>query len=103
MVQIDDIDCATRHARLKTLITIIKRGDELTEVEKAQLAELEAKGTRVYGRDLSRINVADMDIGMRKNWRNVLRKKVDRYNVLNEAEMKEFKDVGMLLFMKRGK
>lgn len=94
------MDCATRHARLKTLITIIKRGDEY---EKAQLAELEAKGTRVYGRDLSRINVADMDIGMRKNWRNVLRKKVNRYNVLNEAEMKELKDVGMLLYTKRGR
>lgn len=64
LVQIDDMDCATRHARLKTLITIIKRGDELTEIEKAQLAELEAKGTRVHGRDLSRLNVADMDSGM---------------------------------------
>ncbi|KAF6218415.1 hypothetical protein HO133_005763 [Letharia lupina] len=103
LVQIDDMDCATRQARLKILITIIERGDELTEVEKAQLAELEAKGTRVYGRDLSRINVANMDIGMRKNWRNVLRKKVDRYNVLNEAEMKQVKDFGMLLYMKRGK
>ena len=72
------MDCATRHARLKTLITIIKRGDELTEVEKAQLAELEAKGTRVYGRDLSRINVADMVIGMRKNWRTCCaRKSID--------------------------
>jgi hypothetical protein len=75
VVKIDDMDCATRHDRLRTLKTIIKRGDEVTEIEKAQLAELEAKGTRVHGRDLSRMNVAEMDTVTRKTRRAVLRKK----------------------------
>jgi len=76
------MDCVTRHDRLRTLKRIIKRGDELTEVEKAQLAELEAKGTRVRGRDLSRINVADMDSRTRKIRRGVLRKKVHLFPLL---------------------
>lgn len=101
LVKIDDMDCATRHDRLRTLKMIIKRG-EVTESEKAQLAELEAKGTRVHGRDLSRMNVADMDTVTRKTRRAVLRKKIDRYEVLNEAEMKQLKDFGMLLYTKRG-
>jgi len=79
---------------------IIKRGDELTKIEKEQLEELEAKGTRVYGRDLSRMNVADMDTVMRKTRRAVLRKKINWYDVLNEVEMKQLKDFGMLLYMK---
>jgi hypothetical protein len=102
LVKIDDMDCATRHDRLRTLKTIIKRGDEITKIEKAQLAELEAKGTRVHGRDLSRMNVADMDTVTRKTRRAVLRKKIDRYEVLNEAEMKQLKDFGMLLYTKEG-
>ena len=77
LVKINDMDCATRHDRLRTLKMIIKRGDELTKIEKEQLEELEAKGTRVYGRDLSRMNVADMDTVMRKTRRAVLRKKIN--------------------------
>jgi hypothetical protein len=102
LVKIDDMDCATRHDRLRTLKMIIKRGEEMTESEKAQLAELEAKGTRVHGRDLSRMNVADMDTMTRKIRRAVLRKKIDRYEVLNEAEIKQLKDFGMLLYTKGG-
>lgn len=102
LVKIDDMDCVTRHDRLRTLKTIIKRGDEMTETEKAQLAELEAKGTRVHGRDLSRMNVADMDNVTRKTRRAVLRKKIDRCEVLNEAEVKQLKDFGMLLYTKGG-
>lgn len=49
LIKIEDTDCVTRHDRLSTLKRIIKRGDELTAVQKAQLAELEAKGTRVRG------------------------------------------------------
>jgi len=44
LVKIDDMHCATRHDRLRTLQTIIKRGEEWTEIEKVQLAELEDKG-----------------------------------------------------------
>ncbi len=87
-VNMDDMDCTTRHDRLRTL-TIIKRGHELTEIEKAPLGELEAKGTRVHGWDLSRMNVADMDTVTRKTRRAVLRKKVDGSEVLNAAEMKQ--------------
>jgi len=82
LIKFQDMDCVTRHDRLRTLKRIIKRGDELTEVEKAQLAELEAKGTRVRGRDLSRINVADMDSRTRKIRRGVLRKKVHLFPLL---------------------
>ncbi len=89
------MDCVTRHDRLRTLKRIIKRGDELTEVEKELLAELEAKGTQVRGRDLSRINVVDMDSKTRKIWRGVLRKKDHRYHVLNDAEMKQLKDFNL--------
>ena len=104
LVQIDDMDCTTtRHDRLRTLKKIIKRGDELTEIEKAQLAELEVKGTRVHGRDLSRMNVTNMNTVTRKSRREVLRRKVDRYEVLNKAEMKQLKDFKMLLYTKRGK
>jgi hypothetical protein len=81
LVKIDDMDCATRHDRLRTLKTIIKRGDRVTEIEEAQLAELEAKGTRVHRRDLSRMDVADMDTVTRKSRRAVLRKKIDRYEI----------------------
>ena len=102
LAKIDNMDCATRRDRLRTLKEIIKRGDEVTEIEKAQLAELEAKGTRVNGRDLSRMNVADMDTVTRKTRRAVLRKKIDRYEVLNEAEMKQLKDFGKLLYAKGG-
>ena len=102
LVKIDDMDCATRHDRLRTLKTIIKRGDRFTEIEEAQLAELEAKGTRVHRRDLSRMDVADMDTVTRKSRRAVLRKKIDRYEILNEAEMKQLKDFGMLLYTKEG-
>ncbi|KAL9635556.1 MAG: hypothetical protein Q9164_003385, partial [Protoblastenia rupestris] len=76
MVKIEDMDCVTRHGRLRALQRIIKRRNDLTEVEKAQPAESEAKGTRVSGRDLLRINVADMDSKTRKIRRDVLRKKV---------------------------
>ncbi len=96
------MDCSTRHDRLRPLKTIIKRGDELTEIEKAQLAELKAKGTQVHGRDLSRMDVEDMDTVTKKTRRAVLRKKIDRYEVLNEAEMKQLKDFGMLLYTKGG-
>ncbi len=95
LIKIEDMDCVTRHDRLRTLKRIIKRGDELTAVEKAQLAELEAKGTRVRGRDLSRIDVADMDSRTRKIRRGVLRKNVHRYRILNEAEMKQLKGFGL--------
>lgn len=95
LIKIEDMDWVTRRERLRALKRIIKRGDELTEVEKAQLADLEAKGTGARGRDLSRINVADMESRTRKMRRGVLRKKVHRYHVLNEAEMKQLKDFGM--------
>jgi len=49
------------------------------------------------------MNVADMDTVTRKTRRGVLRNKVDRYEVLNEAETKYLKDFGMLLYTKGGK
>ncbi|KIW25609.1 uncharacterized protein PV07_08775 [Cladophialophora immunda] len=96
-VNVDDMDCKTRHDRLRTLNLIVSRGDRLTEIEESQLAELKAKGTRVHGRDLSKMGVASMDNVTRKTRRCVLRKKIDRHDVLNEAEMKQLTDFGMLL------
>lgn len=102
LVKVEDMDCATRHDRLRTLNLTIDRRDRLTEIEESQLAKLKATGTRVYRRDLSKMDVASMDTVTRKSRRAVLRKKIDRYEVLNDAETKQLTDFGMLLYTKGG-
>lgn len=90
------MDKATRNDRLKTLDQNIRRGDSLTEVEEAQLAELEVKGSRIHGRGLSKMGVTDMDGTARANRRLLLRKMMHHSMQLDYQERKQ--DVNLGLF-----
>ena len=80
------MDAETRYGRLRILRGIVERGGQLTELERAQLAELKEKVTRTKLRDLSKLPVADMDPKAKKSRRDVLQRKIRSGQALNDLE-----------------